>query len=234
MADELDDSKPLIDLSAYTRKIPSNFDAGRRPPGVDPTPENPHARARARAIPRMGEQPRLPKHVPERPEMTDNPQAGGYEPATIDISRPPIKPDYAPTTVRRVVPAEIDWILEWAVPRFQHRYPRCTAQAWYGEFQMACQGGSFYFVRTNSAAGLFVAVRTPEEPEITVIDRFVVKRRDAADGEALSIYKAGLEWAKSIDAVAFHFSSSTGVKLDKIAEAIGTDYPVYGYTKILR
>ncbi|HSS23617.1 MAG TPA: hypothetical protein VLL82_04265, partial [Mycobacterium sp.] len=62
MADEPDDdSKPLIDLSEYTRKRPSNFDSGRPQPGADPTPENPHARQKARAIPRMGETPKLPK-----------------------------------------------------------------------------------------------------------------------------------------------------------------------------
>jgi hypothetical protein len=231
--DDDDDSKPLIDLSPYTRKIPSNFDSGRPQPGADPTPDNPHARQRARAIPRMGETPKLPKIVLERPEMTDNPQGNVLDPQTINIERPPIKRDYAPTTVRRVVPAEIDWILEWGIPRFQHRYPRCTPQAWYGELQLACNGGSFYFVRTDSACGLFVAIRTPEEPEITVLDRFVVKRREAADGEALSIYRSALEWAKSIGAVAYTFSSSTGVKLDKIADALGADVRTYGYTKIL-
>ncbi|HSS24199.1 MAG TPA: hypothetical protein VLL82_07310 [Mycobacterium sp.] len=234
MADEDDDdSKPLIDLSAYTRKRPSNFDSGRPEPGADPTPENPHARQKARAIPRMGEVPKLPKHVPERPEMIDNPQGNVLDPVTISVERPPIKRDYAPTTVRRVVPAEIDWVLEWGIPRFQHRYPRCTPQAWYGELQLACNGGSFYFVRTDSACGLFVAIRTPEEPEITVLDRFVVKRREAADAEALSIYRSALEWAKSIGAVAYTFSSSTGVKLDKIADALGADVRTYGYTKIL-
>jgi hypothetical protein len=234
MADDLDDdSKPLIDLSEYTRKRPSNFDSGRPQPGADPTPENPHARQKARAIPRMGETPKLPKIVLERPEMIDNPQGNVLDPVTISVERPPIKRDYAPTTVRRVVPAEIDWILEWGIPRFQQRYPRCTPQAWYGELQLACNGGSFYFVRTDSACGLFVAIRTPEEPEITVLDRFVVKRREAADAEALSIYRSALEWAKSIGAVAYTFSSSTGVKLDKIADALGADVRTYGYTKIL-
>jgi hypothetical protein len=234
MADDLDDdSKPLIDLSEYTRKRPSNFDSGRPQPGADPTPENPHARQKARAIPRMGETPKLPKIVLERPEMIDNPQGNVLDPVTISVERPPIKRDYAPTTVRRVVPAEIDWVLEWGIPRFQHRYPRCTPQAWYRELQLACNGGSFYFVRTDSACGLFVAIRTPEEPEITVLDRFVVKRREAADAEALSIYRSALEWAKSIGAVAYTFSSSTGVKLDKIADALGADVRTYGYTKIL-
>src|SRR5262249_35696338 len=107
MTDDLDDddTKPLIDLSEFTRKRPSNFDAGRRPPGADPTPDNPHNRARARPIPKMGDQPRTPKMVLERPEMVvDNPNPG-LDPVTIEPYRQPTKPDYPRTAVRRVVPA---------------------------------------------------------------------------------------------------------------------------------
>ncbi|HSS23226.1 MAG TPA: hypothetical protein VLL82_02180 [Mycobacterium sp.] len=235
MSDDDDDGKPLIDLSPYTRKIPSNFDSGRPQPGADPTPENPHARQRARAIPRMGEAPKLPKHVPERPEMTENPQAGGFEPVTISLERPPIKPDYAKTTVRRVVPAEIDWLIEWGLPRFQHRFPRCTPQSIWATLNLGCQGGAMYFVRTDSACGLFVAERTPWEPELAVYDVFVVKKRDAQNEEERdAIYRAGLRWAEEIGAVTYQYGASTGVKLDAVAERIGYDYPVYGYIKVLR
>lgn len=235
MSDDLDDdSKPLIDLSAYTAKRPSNFDAGRRPPGVDPTPDNPHARARARAIPKMGEVPKVPKPVLERPEMVDNPQAVGFDPVTIDTQRPPIRPDYAPSTVRRVVPAEIDWLIEWGLPRFQHAYPRATAQSIYPLLQLACQGGQMLFVRTDSACGLFYAERTPFEPELVVRDAFVVKRREGADDERDAIYRAGLRWAEEIGAVNYRYGSTTGVKLDKVAEKIGYDIAVTGFIKVLR
>lgn len=238
MADDLDDddddSKPLIDLSKYTRKIPSNFDSGRPQPGADPTPENPHARQKARAIPKMGQTVKVPKPVLERPEMVDNPQFNGFDPATIDVQRPPARPDYAPSTVRRVVPAEIDWLIEWGLPRFQKMYPRCTPQSIYALLNLACQGGQFLFVRTDSACGLFFAERTPFEPELVVRDAFVVKRREAADAERDAIYRAGLRWAEEIGAVNYRYGSSTGVKLDKVAEVIGYDVATYGFIKVLR
>lgn len=235
MSDEDDDDgKPLIDLSQYTRKIPSNFDSGRPQPGKDPTPDDPHARQKARAIPRMGDQPRLPKHVPERPEMTaDAPNV--MDPVTISLERPPIKPDYSARTVRRVVPAEIDGILEWAVPRFQQRFPRCTPQSVWATLNLGCQGGNMLFVRTDSAVGLFIAERTPWEPELAVYDVFVCKKRDAQnEDERDAIYRAGLRWAEEIGAVSYQFGASTGVKLDDVAKKIGCDYPIFGYIKVLR
>jgi hypothetical protein len=155
-------------------------------------------------------------------------------PATIDVQRPLLKPDYAPSTVRRVVPAEIDWIIEWGLPRFQKTYPRCTPQSIWGLLNQACQGGPFLFVRTDSACGLFYAERTPFEPELSVRDAFVVKRREGADSERDAIYRAGLRWAEEIGAVTYQYGSSTGVKLDKVAEVIGYDIPVYAYIKVLR
>ena len=233
--DDDDPSKPLIDLSAYTRKIPSNFDAGRRPPGVDPTPDNPHSRARARTLPKMGgDQPRLPKMALEVPEMVDNPAQAGFEPATIDVERPLSRPDYARTAVRRVVPAEIDWVIEWGLPRFQRRFPRCTAQSIWPMLNAGCQGGPMYFVRTESACGLFVADRTAWEPELFVSDVFVVKKREGATEERDAIYRAGLRWAEEIGAVTFQFGAETGVKLDEIAQRLGCDIPIYGYVKVLR
>jgi hypothetical protein len=236
MTDEVDDdTKPLIDLSAYTRKRPSRFDSGRRVPGRDPTPDEPLARADPRAIPKMGEQPRLPKPKLEHPEMTDNPMHAGLEPVTIEPYRQPIKPDYARTAVRRVVPAEIDGLIAWGLPRFQKRFPRCTAQSIWGTLNLACQGGQMYFVRTESACGLFVAERTPWEPELAVYDVFVVKKRDlATDDERDAIYRAGLRWAEEIGAVTYQFGTSTGVKLDAVAAKFGCDIPVYGYIKVLR
>jgi hypothetical protein len=235
MTDATDeDTGPLIDLSAYTAKRPSNFDAGRRPPGVDPTPENPRARSRARAIPKIGEQPRLPRPALERPEMTDNPAQAGFEPVTIEPYRAPTRPDYARTAVRRVVPAEIDWIIEWGLPRFQHRFPRCTPQSIWPVLDAGCRGGPLLFIRTESCAGLFIAERTPWEPELTVHDVFVVKRREAADDERDAIYRAGLRWAEEIGAVCYTYASSTGVRLDAVGAKIGFDVEIHGYTKILR
>jgi hypothetical protein len=228
-----DDTKPLIDLSEFTRKRPSNFDAGRRPPGADPTPENPHNRARARPIPKMGEQPRVPKPVLERPEMVDNPHPS-LEPVTIEPYRQPTKPDYPRTAVRRVVPAEIDGLIEWGLPRFKHRYPRATAQSIYPLLTLACGGGPLLFIRTESCVGLFAADRTPFEPELSVSDVFVCKKREGADDERDAIYRAGLRWAQEIGAVTYTFASTTGAKLDAVAEKIGFDFPVSGFTKVLR
>jgi len=230
-----DDTKPLIDLSELIPKRPSPFDSGRRIPGKDPTPNEPLTRADARAIPRMGERVRIPKPVLERPEMTDNPAHNGFDPVTIEPYRAPIKPDYARTAVRRVVPAEIDGIIEWGLPRFQRRYPRCTPQSVWPVLNLACQGGPMYFVRTENACGLFIAERSPWEPELAVHDAFVVKKRDlATDDERDSIYRAGLRWAQEIGAVSYQFGSSTGVKLDAVAEKIGYDVTVYAYIKVLR
>jgi|SRR5215471_6641363 len=225
----------MINLDEFTRKRPSPFDSGRKPPGADPTPENPHQRARPQRLPKMGEQPRLPKPELELPVMTDNPMANASEPATIDTQRPPAKRDYAGSTARRVVPAEIDELIGWGLPRFQHRFPRCTPQSIYPLLMEATNGGRFLYVRTDSAQGLWIAERTPWEPELAVYDAFVVKKRlEANDEERDAIYRAGLRWAEEIGAVTFQYGASTGVKLDAVAAKIGFDFPIYGYIKKLR
>jgi hypothetical protein len=234
---EHDDGKPYIDLSNVPghRHIPSRFDAGRTPAPVDPTPQDPLSRGRARRLPPMGEQPKLPSMMPERVEVTDNPMSAAVDPVSIATERPIARPDYGRTTVRRVVHAELDEMIAWGMPRFLRRFPRCTAQAMWPFLADACNGGPYFFCRTDNACGLFVAMCTPEEPEIAVIDKFVVKKREAAnDEERDAIYRAGLEWAKSINAVSFTYGSSTGVRLDGVAEKIGHDIINHSYTKILR
>lgn len=227
-------SDPLINLDHVTRHRPSNFDAGRHPVPVDPTPDNPRARGRPRTLKRMGEVPALPKPELERPPVTENPMLAGMEPATIPIERPPAVRDFGRSTVRRVVAAEIDELIAWGLPRFQARFPRCTAQSIWPLLNEAVRGGRMLFVRTNSACGLFVAERTAWEPEIAVYDVFVVKRREAADDERDAIYRAGLQWAREVGAVSFQYGSSTGAKLESVAAAIGFDVPLSGYIKILR
>jgi hypothetical protein len=230
-----DEPERIINLDHVTRHIPSPFDAGRLDPPTDPTPDNPHARGRARRIPTMGGQPVIKPLVTERPEMVDNPVHAGFEPVTIETQRRPLKPDYARTTVRRVVHAELDELIEWGLPRFQKRFPRCTGQALWPMLAEATKGGTAFFVRTDSVCALFIAIRTPEEPELAVRDVFVVKKRDGmADDERDAIYRAGLAWAKQIDAVSYTYGSSTGAKLDDVEKVIGHDIKNISYTVILR
>lgn len=229
-------SERLINLDPITRHRPSPFDAGRKPVPVDPTPENPRARGRPRTLSRIGDEtpPKIAKPELERPPMIDNPLLVGMEPATIPTERAPAKRDFARSTVRRVVPAEIDELIGWGLPRFQQRFPRCTAQSIWPTLNLATQGGMMLFVRTESVCGLFVAERTPWEPDLAVYDVFVVKRREAADDERDAIYRAGLDWACEIDAVSYQYGASTGANLDKVASTIGYNYRATGYIKVLR
>lgn len=238
MSEHDDDTSPLIDLAHVAPRVPSPFDAGRVPQPVDPTPQDPHARGRARRLPsKWGgeEQPKLPSMQPERVEVTHNPMLDAVDPVTIPTRPPPTKPEYSRTTVRRVVHAELDEMISWGLPRFLRRFPRCTGEAMWPILALAVNGGAYYFCRTDNACGLFVVMTSPEEPEPFVVDKFVVKRREAADNEERdAIYRAGLEWAKSLNAVSYTFGSSTGVPLDGVADMIKPDITNHTYTKILR
>jgi hypothetical protein len=207
---------------------------------------------RARTIPIMGKQPVLIAGVMERPAETPNPMHGATEPFSFPTARSLMPaPVYESTVPRRVVEAEIDDLLEWGMPRFLHRYPRCTAESVRPLLMVATRGGRYNFLRTASACALFVAETTPWEPLLSVFDVFVVSRPargpggrvvdegagspawQAAKLEVPNLYKAGLAWARDIGAVTYHYGQSTGVDLDPIANEIGHDVREVGYTLIL-
>ena len=203
---------------------------------------------RAVTIPLMGEpQPVLVAGHIERPSETPNPMDNAREPFSFPTGRARQAPTYESTTPRRVVEAEIDELLEWGLPRFQIRYPRCTVDSVKPMLVMALYSNKFCFLRTSAACGLFIAEVTPWEPELTVQDVFVVGRprhkgeEDNAEPpalyrarvEAINICKAALRWSIDVGAVAFHYGSTTGVNIDPMADEIGYDIRNSSFTKFI-
>lgn len=150
------------------------------------------------------------------------------------------KPATVSSVPRRVTEADIADILSWGVPRFQRRYPRCTEESVRPMLLMALRSSQFCFLCTDMAAGLFVAERTPWEPELTVQDVFIVAkaRQKVEEGvsqteapdlyhgraHAANILRVAFRWAVDVGAVAFHYGSSTGVDIEPMAEASGVGF----------
>lgn len=204
---------------------------------------------RTRTIPQMGDpQPVLVAATVSRPVMKPPPAHDPFEPILsprIEKLRPPT---YDSTVPRTVVEADLEDLFEWGVPRFQRRYPRATEQTLRPYFTRAISDPRHRFLRTTLAFGLFVAGRTPWEPELMVSDIFVVGRAPIAtlngEGpdkalhkvgfEALNIYKAGKAWAESIGAWTFNFGQSTGIDLEPIAKRLGCDFRQSSFCVTLR
>lgn len=193
----------------------------------------------ARVLPRMGEQPVLEAGRQERPTETPNPILASVEPFSFPTARD-LMPARTHDSVipRRVVEAEIDEILEWGLPRFLDRFPRCTPESVRPMLLVGVRGGRFNFVRTGNACGLFCAEVTPWEPLLTVYEVFVVSKgpgvRDGAGVgplEVPNIYRAGALWANEIGACGYRYGSSTGADIEPIATRIGHDVKEISYFK---
>jgi len=198
----------------------------------------------------MGKQPKLEAGQLSRPEMHERAGAYSSEPTTLPDPRAKmIDTSYESTVPRRVVEAEIDELLDWAMPRFKHRWPRCTEQTVRPFLIMALRNGRYCFLRTGMAIALFEAVTDWTEPERVVKTIFVETQPSrgvrgtgklsdgteitdpaAAPGiyravklELPNLYKAGFKWAIDISAAEFFYDDSTGADVEPIAELLGSD-----------
>lgn len=132
---------------------------------------------------------------------------------------------------RSVREDEIDDLIGWGMPLFKHRFPRCTRETILPLLKIGVSSGRMRFVRTENAAGLFVADVTPWEPMATVNEVVVGSRMPSL--EIMSIYRAGKEWAQEIGACEYNYGASTGIDLEPIARRIGYDRRWQGYTLTL-
>jgi hypothetical protein len=134
-------------------------------------------------------------------------------------------------SVRFVREEELDELIEWGMPLFKHRFPRCTKATILPLLRSAVHGNpKLHFVRTENAAGLFVAVDpTPWEP-MWVVNEVVVGSRQVAPFEVKRIYHAGRVWAEEIGACEYNFGASTGIDLMPMARRIGYDRMWQGFT----
>lgn len=140
---------------------------------------------------------------------------------------------HEPHAIRPVVESDLAWILESGFKLFKKRWPRAQVGAMEALLRTAIQRPEFHLVRTDDGAALWHAYRLPWEPELTVADIFVgLMRRDAA--QLVALYRSGLNWATSINAVDFRFGSSTGIDLSPIAKRLGCDDIEQSFRRKLR
>lgn len=182
---------------------------------------------RAKTIRIMGKMPEVVggeiQRIAQTEPSTRSPEPFSFPRATM------VKPI---ADVRRVNEAELDEMLEWGVPKFQQRFPRCSRESVRPLLQTATRGGKLYFVRTDNACALFVAEVTPWEPLLFVYEVFVVSRI-VAPWEVRKLYYAGRDWAKDISACGFNYGVSTGIKgedFEPIARVIGYTHTETGFT----
>lgn len=206
--------------------------------------------SRARTIPIMGKQPKLSAGAIERPIETPNLTRGSAEPFSFPTARSLMAPQtYDSVIPRRVVEAELDELLQWAMPRLLQRWPRCTPESVRPMLLIATRGGRYCFLRTSVACALFVADRTWCEPDLVVESKFIISKpssgmggtgrtRDGAEVgdlgtapahyravklELPNLYKAGKKWAEDVGAVSYTYEQSTGSEIEPIAGEIGSD-----------
>lgn len=156
-------------------------------------------RKRAKTIRQMGHMPEVTAGEIQRIEQTE-PNLRSAEP----FSFPRAVMVKEVQALRRVVEAELEELLDWGVPKFQVRFPRCSRESVMPMLRMATRGGKMYFVRTDNACALFVAEVTPWEPLLFVYEVFVVSRI-VAPWEERKLRQAGRDWAKDIKACEFRF-----------------------------
>ena len=201
---------------AYVRRQTRNTPGFVQPP-MDPV-RQPDPVERTQPNPRLYEPP---------------PEAGLYklQPATGPFALQP--PD--PKAVRAVTEGDLEDLLEWAFPRYAERHPHATREGMLPFLRVACQGLPFKFLRTDDACGIFQFGRYPWEPQGVVVDLLVVDREGSnASFEAVKIYRAGLEWAKQLNAREFRFAEdNTGMDLSPLAKRIGCDRECRQYIKTL-
>jgi hypothetical protein len=89
---------------------------------------------------------------------------------------------------------------------------------------------SVLLIRSENAFGCAVAERTLYEPRLWVKEQWVFSLNKS--GESLLIYKAMMDWAKSINAFRFTFGSLTEADLDAVAKRLGehTVHKAYSFT----
>lgn len=210
----------------------------------------PAPQSRAKTIPIMGKQPKLTAGELSRPEMHDRPATYSSEPTTLPDPRAKMnETSYDSTVPRRVVEAEIDELLAWAMPRFHHRWPRCTEQSVRPFLIMATRSGRYCFLRTSLCMALFESATDWTEPERVVRTIFVESQPSrglrgtgvTGDGTVITdpgsapgvyrgvkvelpnLYKAGFKWAVEIGAPEFFYDESTGADIGAVTDLLGTD-----------
>jgi hypothetical protein len=197
---------------------------------------------RTKILPPMGEQPKLEAAIANRPPETPNPILDHSE--GFSFPPPPRPPrDYSEFEPWPVVEAEIEELLEWGLPKYQEIYPRCQYDGVKAFLILACRGGRMRFLRTNTATSLFVAERTPWEPDLFVYQVFVVARSSTGDAykEAYRLIRSSRRWAEDIGAVGFEFGKarcSTNLQNSadflKRLSVIVPEHKTELWTKILR
>lgn len=167
--------------------------------------------------------------VPDDPERERN----IVEPATsfllkrdngaFELHKP--KPDYEP---RLVVEGELDELIEWGLPQWRKRYPRCTVEGMVPFLRMCCLGGAYRYLRTPNVQGLFTFQRLPWEPLGVVWDIGVFgKPAGTRDGntqfarEVADMWRAGRDWAKTLRAARFRYEICSDFNAETIAERVG-------------
>lgn len=164
---------------------------------------------------------------PETPDRTVPRQVEAFSFPRMEM---PPQPEPQAADVRIASEADIDWMLSWGIQKFISRYPSLTPERAEAFLRLGMYDQNYRLVRTKHGAAMFMAARTPWEPELTVSDVFVAMEQPAVR-ELIALYDWGFEWSKLIRAVEFQFGSSTGVDITPIAERIGYDYKMVGFIK---
>ena len=121
--------------------------------------------------------------------------------------------------VWRMGAADLQECVEKGEPLFKKTWPLMETGNMLAACMQAIGDPTVLLIRSENAFGCAVVETTLYEPRLWVKEQWVFSVNKS--GESLMIYKAMMEWAKSINAFRFTFGSLTEVDLDVVAKRLG-------------
>lgn len=124
------------------------------------------------------------------------------EPVPHEVPRMAQTRVVVPPKVWRPMPAEMDDMLSWLVPRLQEKHTALDVDRVVHWLRGEMNNRFSLLVRTTMMVGLFQIVQSPMEPAPDVAEVFV-RSRAPNNEEAVLLYKFALDWAQSVSAREF-------------------------------
>jgi hypothetical protein len=119
------------------------------------------------------------------------------------LLKPPPRPK---KEVRRVTSPELEELLDWAVKKFEARWPNATKEALRAYALMANSNNMYGSFRTDHAWGIVFLDRHPLDPKPIARVLFIVSHSHVTKAEASALAKQMRDWAKRIGAGEFQLS----------------------------
>ena len=154
-------------------------------------------------------------------------------PAEIPAWTPPrmaaqIKP-VAPK-VWRPMPAEMDDLLSWLIPRLQDPWAELNVDQTIHWLRSAMTDPRALFVRTGMTCGLFNVVLSPLNP-VPVVSEAFFRSRAPNNEEAILAYKFAVDWAASLSARKFFWNYDSDAAVLHVQPALNSLQKGYAVKK---